>query len=618
MPRLRNLAAFSVATAAAWVFVPATAVEAQDAFNPYAEVEKAKVPKLKASPPAANGDQPFLAPTDGVSKKPGVQAPANTGSPTAPSNDTVMRQANPPPVQRDELAPVMASDGWGLPFELWRGLTVEGVEKLMGELELPPRSLALHNLWKRLLISDVTPPAGETTNVKFAALRLEAMYLSGLSKEASDELKKQPLTTDSVMATLAARVELANDHAQQACELARQAATIKGEIPKSLKSLAIMMSGYCAGVAKDAASAGLAAELAREEGVETSPSLEALDAISVAAKPKIATAKRVTLIDYRLLQLAGSQNPAASWIDKAEPALLAALANDAGSEPALKLAAAEAAARINAVAPEELAQTYRAQAATESADALLAGGPETGPARRAALFKAAETEKTPMKKTRLIRAFIDDAKRAGLAMHALQMIESATASLNPQPEIGWFAETAAEIGLASGKTGLTRRWVALGLDKTTGSGLDHWLALADIAEPGTGTSDQYLKDVETLALRGRFTPDALHRLATVLDALNYVVPIPLWEAASRTPQPTTGHLPATGVLSELQDASKKKEFGHTVLLAMKTLGPNGAEGANIIALGDSMRALKRAGLEVEARRLGLQALLVAWPRTLAN
>ena len=230
MPRLGTFAAFSVATAAAWVFVPATVVRAQDAFNPYAEVEKAKVPKLKASPPAANGDQPFLAPAGGVSKKPGVQAPANTGSPIAPSNDTVMRQAVPPPVQRDELAPVMASDGSGLPFELWRGLTVEGVEKLMSELELPPRSLALHNLWKRLLISDVTPPAGETTNVKFAALRLEAMYLSGLSKEASDELKKQPTTTDAVMATLAARVELANDHAQQACELARQAAAIKGEI----------------------------------------------------------------------------------------------------------------------------------------------------------------------------------------------------------------------------------------------------------------------------------------------------------------------------------------------------------------------------------------------------
>ena len=225
-----------------------------------------------------------------------------------------------------------------------------------------------------------------------------------------------------------------------------------------------------------------------------------------------------------------------------------------------------------------------------------------------------------MKKTRLIRAFIDDSKRAGLAIQAMQMSAGSAASLNPQPEISWFAETAAEIGLASGKASLARRWLTLvaGPDQTANTGLGHWLALADIAEPDPANKEQYLNEVETLALRGRFTPDALHRLATVMDALNYNVPIPLWEAASRTPQPNTGHLPATGVLSELQDASKKKEFGRTVLLAMKSLGPDGAEGAHIIALGDSIRALKRAGLENDARRLGLEALLAAWPRSPAN
>ena len=50
----------------------------------------------------------------------------------------------------------------------------------------------------------------------------------------------------------------------------------------------------------------------------------------------------------------------------------------------------------------------------------------------------------------------------------------------------------------------------------------------------------------------------LHRLVTVLDALDTQVPIPLWEAASRTPQPTDGHLPATGVLAELKVARDKR------------------------------------------------------------
>jgi len=100
----------------------------------------------------------------------------------------------------------------------------------------------------------------------------------------------------------------------------------------------------------------------------------------------------------------------------------------------------------------------------------------------------------------------------------------------------------------------------------------------------------------------------------VLDALDVQVPIALWEAASRTPQPDGGHLPETGVLSQLQDAAKKKEVARTILLAMRTIGPNGAEGAHMIALGDAIRALKRVGLERDARRLGLEALFAAWPR----
>ena len=34
----------------------------------------------------------------------------------------------------------------------------------------------------------------------------------------------------------------------------------------------------------------------------------------------------------------------------------------------------------------------------------------------------------------------------------------------------------------------------------------------------------------------------------------------------------------------------------------------------MLALGDSIRALKLAGLEEDARRLGFEALFAAWPR----
>ena len=136
-------------------------------------------------------------------------------------------------------------------------------------------------------------------------------------------------------------------------------------------------------------------------------------------------------------------------------------------------------------------------------------------------------------------------------------------------------------------------------------------------DPSETSREQNLGSLDELVRRGRFPAELLHRLATVLDATDVNVPIPLWEAASRTPQPASGYLPETGVLAQLQEAAKKKEMARTVLLVMRALGPAGPDGAHIIALGDAIRALRRVGLESEARGLGVEALIAQWPRSSA-
>jgi hypothetical protein len=207
----------------------------------------------------------------------------------------------------------------------------------------------------------------------------------------------------------------------------------------------------------------------------------------------------------------------------------------------------------------------------------------------------------------------------------LRALAPSIANLARVSEIGWFAETAIEILVTSGNYDGARQWVAFagGVDRPGGaaaaSTMQHWAALIDIADTQVTTArGQSLASVEDVALKGRFTAEALHRLATVLDALDTNVPIALWDAANKSPQPAGGHLPETGVLPELLDASKKREFGRTVLLSLTAIGPNAADGAHILALGDTIRALKRAGFEAEARRLGFEALFTAWPRGQAS
>ncbi|HVZ04794.1 hypothetical protein [Hyphomicrobium sp.] len=524
-----------------------------------------------------------------------------------------MRGALPTPVQKGDLAPVMSSDGSGLPYELWRGLDVASVEKLMSTIVIPPRSPALHELWKRL----ITAQSGDSSNPDFTALRLEALYRSGLARAAADEIAKQSTQETPLLLTLEARNELASGHADRACELVGRSARAKGEIPARLKGEAIMMAGYCSAIRGDTAGAGLAADMAREEGVEASLGLEALDAISIKAKPKFTRVKQISLLDYRIAERVGGLSHK-DVLEKGEPALLVALASDPSTPVDLGLPATEAAAHLNALSPDTLAGIYRVNAEAVSPDDLLAGRGPKGVARRAALFKAAENERSPMRKTRLIRAFLDEAKHQGLEIIADKMIARAAAELRPAPEVSWFAETGVEIGLASGQYDMARDWIRLGSEPGRGGSLDHWRALLDIANPNEPDHGRNFAPLENYAENGRFPSAALYRLTTVLEALDYVVPLPLWEAANKTAQPTSGYLPETGVLTELQNASKKQEFGHTVLLVMKALGPNGAEDANLIALGDSIRALKRAGLEADARRLGLEALLPSWPRLETN
>ncbi len=551
--------------------------------------------------PAARSDQRQPAYQPGRDQRQGFNEPPRY----APQGNAPAR------VQRDNLdGPRTAT---GAPSDPWGGMPVAELEENLSKIDLPPRSPAIHDLWLRL----ITARAGNP-DPKLAAIRADALNRTGMIREASEALAGAgDVSADPVIATLAARTAIGAGHSEQGCETARSlTSAVAAKMPPHMKGEVILIAGFCAAVSDNKPAAGIAGDLAIENGLQDHAGPAALKAIAAGHKPTVERGKKVSLLDYRILQLGGPVDLSYA-IPTASPALLAVLARDERAEPGTRLAAAEAAAGLNAIAIDELAAAYRANAdprhQVELSDAVADAGQ---PSRRAALFVAAETERTPLKKSRVIRAFLDEARRAGFYWPALQLMARPANDLQPIPEIGWFAETAVEASLAGGNFDGVHRWAefAASMDREGRADLRHWLALSDIAEPNARDRTQHLVVIEDLAQRGRFDSALLHRLATALDALDTNVPMPLWEAASRTEQPSSGHLPDTGVLSQLQDAAKARDYARTVLLTMRTIGPNGAEGAHMIALGDSIRALKRAGLEPEARRLALEALFPAWPR----
>jgi hypothetical protein len=513
------------------------------------------------------------------------------------------------PIESSDLSPVMAPDASGLPLDLWAGLDAGELEKHLAALDLPPRSPALHQLWRRMMLSSATAPRGAPSPDHFLALRLEALYRSGMLAEMGEAVGKSG-AKNPLAGILLARKDIGAGDRDAGCEAVR--ALAGAGLSGRLKGEALLLLGYCAAASGDAAGAGLAASMAREEGLTAPLALGILDGVASGAKARPALPARVSLLDFRLLQLAGAVADA-QIVARAEPALLVVLAAGEGSARQ-QTAAAEAALRLNALPPEAVARIYgrlggdHPQRTTtghdKAADSLQ---------RRAQAFAAIEATQNPDQKARLIHAFLADASGSGHRVQAARALAPAIAGLWPSPSTGTLAEPAIEIALAEGDSAAARRWAE------TSASLQHWLALIDVADPAArGTKSAGLTFMDELAARGRLGPDVLHRLATVLDALDIDVPRAIWEAAGRIPQPATGHLPETGVLAELAAVAKLKEPGRTALTAMRAFGPNSADGVNILVLGDAVRGLKRAGLEADARRLAMEALLPVWPRSLGR
>lgn len=519
-------------------------------------------------------------------------------------------------VEREELNPVLSQEGSGLPHELWSGLSAEQLAENISVLALPPRSPALHALWRRLIISDA-PAADGASQARFTALRVEALDQSGLIAEAAALLARDPAATrDPLLTTLAAKSEIGLGNVEHGCSLAQGLAQAHAELPKPIQADALLITGFCAAQRGDMDAAALQARLIRGLDLGELPGVDLLDRVTAGLDPEPPTGQKLTALDYRIASLKGSF-PRSALIRTASPALLAALAHDPRTPADVRLEAGEAAALLNALPPRDLAPLYRAQGA---------GGGRGGDAvERAGLFTAVESEPAPETKAHHIRAFLDHARRAALTWPGLAVMAAPVQQLRPHPDLAWFSETAIEVSLAAGDFETARNWARL----TAPSGTwnpdassqmhAHWMALADIAEPTTGVDrGLHLGAVEALARQGRFSPALLHRLTTVLDALDMTVPPSLWDMTGQAPQPAGGHLPDTGVLTDLADASRKKAFGRTVLLVMRTIGPGGAEQAHMIALGDAIRALRRAGLESDARRLAFEGLFGAWPRAVAR
>lgn len=596
---------------AAGLGVDSSGAHAQSSWNPFEE----------AAPPGSSPRRP---------PRPSGPAPGSSvPSPDLPSDGPAGAMAPRDAVERSDLPPLPASDEPVPPAATTTSIpgssatSAELAAALRG-LELPVHSPALSRLVVRLLGPGA---AGADNSLEAIGARATALYRAGRTGEAAaliggiDPAQVEAAPAKAALLAFQARLALAVGERDRACAAALAVVQASAGVPPSVLGEALSINGYCGAAAGNSAAAGLAAALGREQGAMSEAARAALDAVAAGEPVALNGLHRIGVLDWRLAEAAGKLDGNPPAPDRFEPAALVAVAGSRVAPARWRIAAAEAAAITNALDVAMLGDVYRQQSFSATDLAAPFSARVEPWARRALLFKAADGERTPLKRARTVRAALDDARRAGLYNPMAAALAPLVGEIRPVAEVGWFAETAVEVMLAAGRHDEARRWAQLGMEPSVtadrpASSLGHWLALIDIADPRIrGDRAQGFSTLEELALRGRFTPDGLHRLATVLDALDFHVPMRLWEAASRAPQPTTGRLPPTGVLSDLQEAARRKDPIRTLVLVMQTLGRDGPAGAHMIALGDAVRALRRAGFEAEAREVGMEALFGLWPRS---
>jgi hypothetical protein len=442
-------------------------------------------------------------------------------------------------------------------------------------------------------------------------LKMVVLYRMGRIKDLADFIENIPESGRSLpVRVFQARAFLARGRSAQACALATTFPVGDPDISADLLSESLMMTALCAAQKNDLQTMGLMADLARDRGIRSPLSYAVIDYLVSGIKPTLKIPRKLGVRDYFFLRLTKAKTPH-KILDMAEPALVYALAFDRHTPTALRLAAAERAATRGQIDARGLADIYSEAARDPS---LRRAGGRTDAQTRALLFDGLSRTNDHQHRARIIDTLLTNARGKHLSGVMGPMLLRYVAQMPLETEFDWFGVRAVEVALLSGDMQLAERWFLF--VKRAGRrayAAAEWLPLADLVQKNVVPSGEGMQMALRMAKARRLNGRVLHQLTSVFDALSFDVPIPLWNLASKQPQPNKGVLPPTGTLGQLKKLSDEGRTGEVLLMSLRAVGTHSADQMHLIALGDIVRSLKKAGFVKQAGLFGFKALYGLWP-----
>ncbi len=544
-------------------------------------------PTPASAQPAPGPPIPLIPPEPPPSAMPPAPVPPLPASPalTAPS-------PSPPKPITGKPLPSLAS-GWSgpaapehaLPADFWRDTPRALAEILLARLP-DTTSMALQSLERRLLLSPAAAPQGpDAPGLSLPALRAAALLRLGEIDAARAVLAAMPDSKQNAGLRLAVAADALAGQRDRACATVARAIRADQDAFWQRELIA------CQALDGKTEEARLGLQLLAEEKLPAGKVLAAaIDAVG-APPAAIARLDHPTPLLLRLAVKARlSLDP--RLIATLSPDLALALALDKAAPAAIRLAAAERAARLGALPPARLAALYTSLAGTSGAD------PAFAQARRfAAIAKAAG----PGDQIARIIAFARDFAGPGgdgLTL-AARMVMPQLHAVAPDPALASAAASVARLALAAGAMDLARRWSALssGAERRK---LDFVLALAASDKGSTGNTGA--QDVGPPALR-----------IALLAALGRPIPAQAWPGLPARAW-SVGAPPGPPLAPWLAlSATPEKQIGATVLASLLFAGATGKLSHDPLVLNAAIRGIERAGLDVAARRIAVEAALATDP-----
>jgi hypothetical protein len=552
-------------------------------------------------------------------------------APTAPSpGDAPASPAEAPAAKRDadavQIGQLNAADpsGVGLLDEsnggfstaLWRDTPRGTIATLLPKLG-PSTSPALQSLARRLLLSGATVPVATEEGPSLLALRIAALDRAGDVRDAAALAQAAP-SQFADPTFIRAAVDAAWLAGQPKIGCGRSNAVEAGGRDEAWRKA----NAFCRAFAGEHEAASLSAELLREQNAGDPAFFALLATINGEGDIKLESLPDPSPLALAMLRATNKPVPA-DVLKGANPATSAAVAAMSNAPSAIRVPAAERAAAFGGVSLDQLAKVYEAQSFT-AAD--LASAPSAAKANRdglgnALLYQAVKAERVPAAEAEALAAAFAlnrATKSAPTPLWLMRLYDPFLSTVTPGPGVGWFAGDATRAYLALGNLAAAKSWTALAdVDRilgASGSGqapapLGRLLALADKDAPPVTAAMLAAWYAEAEAADGTEREARAALFYTLLEALGQPVPAEAWQRLEHGAVATGGTVPSILVRHGLAAAASSARTGETVLYTLLCFGEDGPAGADPTVLAEVIIALRKIGLEADARAIAVEAAL---------